>query len=131
LDACLNIAEATWTNPIWCRLLYVCDPKVDETFETESGVKRRTFPVISEIFPNEAAARAAAAQEGETAEAESTSNGSKPPLPAAYLAAGLPEEMFLGMFNKYIGEGADDSTIASRMNITDTESAAWREFVAA
>jgi len=130
LDACLGLATKTWTKPIWVRILFVNDPKVDAVYTdgTSGETKRRTLPVITEVFADEAAAREAASKDGggEGAPATSKPMASGPALPASYASMNIPEAMFIVTFNNYVTLGQNDSQIAAQMGITDAEAAAWR-----
>lgn len=61
LSACLHILTQPWKSAIYARLVQVPDPRVDAVYGDES--KRLTIPALTEIFPNEAAAKQAGADE--------------------------------------------------------------------
>lgn len=86
LSLCLQILATKWAKPIWGRLMLVPDPRVDAVYESSGGDTRRlSVPALVEIFPDEAAARAAAEAEGAESEGASTSSGSTKAVPDAYV----------------------------------------------
>ncbi len=91
LHNCLAILHSPWGSPIWARVAFVWDPRVDATFGDN---KRLTKPVLVKIFANKAAAQAAASEEiGDTSSTSastpstptpSTPSSSGPALPSGY-----------------------------------------------
>lgn len=104
LSLCLNILTRTWKKPSWGRLMLVPDPRVDAVYTSSSGDTRRlSVPALVEIFPDEAAAHAAAEAEGAESEGASTTSAStKKAIPDAY--ADYPE-MFHQAVERFKAKG--------------------------
>jgi hypothetical protein len=85
LSKCLQILATKWGKPIWGRLVLVPDPRVDAVYTSRSSgdVGRLNVPALVEIFPDEAAARAAAEAEG-TESTPASSASTEKTVPEAY-----------------------------------------------
>jgi hypothetical protein len=98
LAACLYLAQAEWKSPLWGRLALAYNPRVDAVSkaldEATGEPKRLTFPIILQLFVDEADARKKVADELEEGVAAglppvpASANGSQPAIPAAWAARG-------------------------------------------
>ena len=79
LSKCLTTTVKAW-SPIWARFHMVRDPRVDAINGGDIS-KRFKLPMISEFFPDEAAARAAAVAEGADTPTASTAAGPATDIP--------------------------------------------------
>jgi hypothetical protein len=85
---CLQIANNIWTAPMWARVVFVPDPRVDAVFGGED--KRVTLPALFEIFPDEAAAREVAVKEVAEFKARQAGQAAAEPTSASAPAAPAP-----------------------------------------
>jgi hypothetical protein len=90
-----QVSDNDWTTVRWARLHLVFNPAVSSNYSSSGETKRPSIPVISELFENEAAARAAVETEGGTSAAASTSptNSKYPPLPKVW--NGVPVDQWI------------------------------------
>jgi len=104
LDYCIKFATSRWEKPVWARIMYVSDPRVDATFDSNGEERRSNLVVISEIFTdrNAAAEVVGAESEGDAsdvAEARAAVQPAEvvaiPTVPANWAAVNFSPEMFL------------------------------------
>jgi len=81
LSDCLSILGCPWTSPIWARVVYVNDPRLDATFPDANGNPQRlSRPALTSIFEDKAAAEKIA--QTERLAREEASTGVAPVVPA-------------------------------------------------
>lgn len=63
LHNCLAILHSPWSSPIWARVYFVPDPRVDAIYQSGEVARRLTRPALATIFASKAEAQAAATEE--------------------------------------------------------------------
>ena len=83
LSNCLGILAYPWTQAIWARLMMVPDPRVDAVYTGADGEsKRLSVAAITQIFADEAAARAVVEKEQATFAGDSAGESVTPAPPS-------------------------------------------------
>ena len=116
LSFCLSVAQGRWTKPRWIKLASLHDPFPENV---SSAGNRQTIPTIVEFYADEAAARAAYAEENP--EAEVAQGG----LPVPSNWAGAPLAQWLEELHKHDGEAP--AVAAGALYCSPEEVIAWRE----
>jgi len=116
LSYCLSVAQGRWTKPRWIKLASLHDPFPENV---SSAGNRQTIPTIVEFYADEAAARAAYAEENP--DAEVAQDG----LPVPSNWAGAPLAQWLEELHKHDGEAP--AVAAGALYCSPEEVIAWRE----
>jgi len=128
LDFCIKFATSAWETPVWCRAMYLNNPKVDEVFETDSGDRRRNIVALAEIFADESAARAAIESESSEDAVSAAPKIAVPTVPVAWKAAGFTPETFAAQVSQHNGKPAADAAAELQCTVDDVE--AFRSWIA-
>jgi hypothetical protein len=105
LSFMFQISDNDWASARWARLHLVFNPAVSSNYSSSGETKRPSIPVISELFENEAAARAAIEAEGGTPTATTTANPTDakyPPLPKVW--DGVPVDQWIEVLRDKLSE---------------------------
>lgn len=116
LSFCLSVAQGRWTRPRWIKLASLHDPLPGNV---SSAGNRWTIPAIVEFYADEAAARAAFAEENP--EEEGVAGG----LSVPENWAGAPLAQWLEELHKHDGEAP--AVAAGALYCTPEEVNVWRE----
>ena len=116
LSFCLSVAQGRWTKPRWIKLASLHDPFPENV---SSAGNRQTIPTIVEFYADEAAARAAYAEENP--DAEVAQDGLS--VPSNW--AGAPLAQWLEELHKHDGEAP--AVAAGALYCSPEEVIAWRE----
>jgi len=79
LATCFKAVNIPWPEPVWCRVVTVSNPHVDG--HSKAG-KRLILPTVTEMWPDEASARAAV---GEVETPQEGKPGGRPDIPTAWV----------------------------------------------
>lgn len=96
LKSALTVAASDWQAPVYCRVLQVPSPKVDDVWDGKRGRVRSRIPVITDFYRSkseaETAAEADRAERGgdEAGEAKSAKAAAGPAVPEAW--AEIPDD---------------------------------------
>ena len=116
LSFCLSVAQGRWTKPRWIKLASLHDPYPENV---SNAGNRQTIPTIVEFYADEAAARAAFAEENP--EEEAVAGG----LTVPENWAGAPLNQWLEELHKHDGEAP--AVAAGALYCTPEEVNTWRE----
>jgi len=123
LDACFQIALSNWLEPIYGRLRLVADPRVDAL--AGSG-NRLNLGIVTDLYPNEAKAReAAASEQGDEGSAVSAA---VPPLPTGYQELENGRDIWEGEVERT--KSMAPAVAAAQVGADVSEVIAWREYKA-
>lgn len=117
LSFMFKVSDNDWTKARWARLHLVFNPAVSSNYSSGGETRRPSIPVISELFNDEAAARAAVEVEGGTPAVASASptDDKYPPLPKVWDGVPVAQWMEVLMDKKQEVNGKLPATPPARI----------------